>query len=124
MRPAIRRIRINYRSFLPRIFASDRARHLRLISTLFGQVLIRRRWIIALPIAACHRLMRICWRVLMTDEEIGQIAESFVRSEWKRLGIEGWLERAPGFLEEVRRESDRLKRSALIFTACGFEIRA
>jgi len=60
----------------------------------------------------------------MTDEEIGEIAETFVRSEWKRLGIEGWLERAPSFMEEVRREGDRLKRSVSILTSCGFEIRA
>jgi len=59
----------------------------------------------------------------MTDEEIGEIAETFVRSEWKRLGIDGWLERAPSFMEEVRREGDRLKRSVSILTSCGFEIR-
>lgn len=59
----------------------------------------------------------------MTDEQIGQVAEDFVRSEWTRLGIVGEEERGPDFMEEVRREVDRLKRSILILTSFGFEIR-
>jgi hypothetical protein len=59
----------------------------------------------------------------MTDEQIGQVAEDFVRSEWKRLGIAGWEERGPDFMDEVRREADRLRRSILILTSFGFEIR-
>jgi hypothetical protein len=59
----------------------------------------------------------------MTDEQIGQIAENFVRSEWVRLGIVGWEERGPDFMGEVSREADRLKRSILILTSFGFEIR-
>jgi hypothetical protein len=59
----------------------------------------------------------------MTDEQISQVAESFVLSEWTRLGIVGWEERGPDFMGEVRREADRLKRSILILTSFGFEIR-
>ena len=59
----------------------------------------------------------------MTDEQIGQVAEDFVRSEWTRLGIVGQEERGPDFMEEVRREADRLKRSILILISFGFEIR-
>jgi hypothetical protein len=59
----------------------------------------------------------------MSDEQIGQIAENFVRSEWMRLGIVGWEERGPDFVGEVSREADRLKRSILILTSFGFEIR-
>ncbi len=60
----------------------------------------------------------------MTDEEIGEIAEQFVRSEWQRLGIEGWKEPSPAFVEEVRREGDRLKRAVSILLGFGYEIRA
>ena len=59
----------------------------------------------------------------MTDVQIGQIAENFVRSEWIRLGIVGWEERGSDFMGEVAREADRLKRSISILTSFGFEIR-
>ena len=59
----------------------------------------------------------------MTDEEIGQIAERFVQSEWTRLGIAGSAESGSGFQDEVRREADRLKRSISILISLGFEIR-
>ncbi|WP_119389336.1 hypothetical protein [Taklimakanibacter lacteus] len=59
----------------------------------------------------------------MTDEEIGQIAERFVRSEWERLGITGLDGTGASFVDEVRREADRLKRSIAILTSLGFEIR-
>lgn len=59
----------------------------------------------------------------MTDEEIGQIAERFVRSEWERLGIAGLDGTGPSFVDEVRREADRLRRSIAILASFGFEIR-
>jgi hypothetical protein len=59
----------------------------------------------------------------MTDEEIGQVAERFVQSEWTRLGIVESAASGSDFQDEVRREADRLKRSISILISLGFEIR-
>jgi hypothetical protein len=56
---------------------------------------------------------------MLTDQDIEIIASGFVLTEYERLGIK---ETPDYFQDEVRRETDRLKRAISILRATGYDI--